>query len=123
MSRLEARLGPSSEALRTIHREMEKDYYSADPKLVDPLLARYACITRSSAFMLQLRGPPRIVLRKSWSAWEEPVVCRPRTKMGFVYDSNGDVFFFSHLSTRSYCFAVWVRRKGDAQILAYGVLW
>lgn len=54
MSRLEARLGPSSEALQTIHREMEKDYYSADPKLVDPLLARYAYIGHSSTFMFQL---------------------------------------------------------------------
>lgn len=40
MSRLEAKLGPSSETLRTIHREMERDYYSADPRLVDPLLSR-----------------------------------------------------------------------------------
>ena len=40
MSRMEARLGASSETLRTIHREMERDYYSADPKLVDPLLVR-----------------------------------------------------------------------------------
>lgn len=37
---LEAKLGPSSEALRIIHREMEKDYYNADSRLVDPLLAR-----------------------------------------------------------------------------------
>lgn len=37
---LEAKLGPSSEALSTIQREMEKDYYNADSRLVDPLLAR-----------------------------------------------------------------------------------
>lgn len=54
MSRLEARLGPSSEALRTIHREMEKDYYSADPKLVDPLLARYEYIAHLSTFKFRL---------------------------------------------------------------------
>lgn len=41
MARLEEKLGPSSEILRIIHLEMERDYYNADTKLVDPLLARY----------------------------------------------------------------------------------
>lgn len=41
MSGLEAKLGPSSEVLQIIHREMERDYYEAESKLVDPLLARY----------------------------------------------------------------------------------
>ncbi|CAM9871951.1 unnamed protein product [Ectocarpus sp. 4 AP-2014] len=40
MARLEAKLGPSSETLRVIRQEMERDYYNADPRLVDPLLAR-----------------------------------------------------------------------------------
>lgn len=40
MTRLEEQLGPASETIRTIHSEMERDYYSADPRLVDPLLAR-----------------------------------------------------------------------------------
>eukprot|EP00904_Undaria_pinnatifida_P013447 jgi/Undpi1/9232/HiC_scaffold_26.g11690.m1 len=40
MTRMEDKLGASSDTLRTIHREMERDYYSADPKLVDPLLVR-----------------------------------------------------------------------------------
>lgn len=40
MARLEAKLGPSSETLRVIRQEMERDYYSAETMLVDPLLAR-----------------------------------------------------------------------------------
>lgn len=40
MARLEAKLGPSSETLNVIRQEMERDYYSADPRLVDPLLTR-----------------------------------------------------------------------------------
>lgn len=41
MARLEAKLGPSSEALDVIRQEMARDYYSAAPRLVDPLLTRY----------------------------------------------------------------------------------
>lgn len=40
MLRLEAKLGASSETLRIIHREMERDYYNAETRLVDPLLSR-----------------------------------------------------------------------------------
>lgn len=40
IARLEAKLGPSSETLRVIRQEMERDYYSAKPMLVDPLLTR-----------------------------------------------------------------------------------
>ena len=41
MAKLEAKLGRSSETLDVIRQEMERDYYSADPRLVDPLLTRY----------------------------------------------------------------------------------
>ena len=44
---MEDKLGASSDTLRTIHREMERDYYSADPKLVDPLLVRCANLYQS----------------------------------------------------------------------------
>ncbi|CAM9376024.1 unnamed protein product [Scytosiphon promiscuus] len=40
IAKLEAKLGPSSETLSIIRQEMERDYYSAKPMLVDPLLTR-----------------------------------------------------------------------------------
>ncbi|CAM9195657.1 unnamed protein product [Choristocarpus tenellus] len=40
MARLAERLGRTSEVFQAICREVEKDYYNADPRLVDPLLAR-----------------------------------------------------------------------------------
>lgn len=52
MARLEAKLGSSSETLRTIHEEMERDYYGAETKLVDPLLARLENVDLSRLFPL-----------------------------------------------------------------------
>ncbi len=59
MGRLEAKLGASSETLDIIRQEMERDYYSAEMRLVDPLLTR--CERAST-----LRCPPgggRVFLR------------------------------------------------------------
>lgn len=54
MARLEAKLGSSSETLRTIHEEMERDYYGAETRLVDPLLARSANMDLSRLFPIDL---------------------------------------------------------------------
>ena len=55
MARLEEKLGPSSETLHIIHSEMERDYYDAETRLVDPLLARSATVEMPFRFTIGVR--------------------------------------------------------------------
>ena len=73
MRRLEAKLGTSSETLDIIRQEMERDYYSAELRLVDPLLTRCESIPTSPSPKYAtplspapvLRGPVVVFLRIS----------------------------------------------------------